>query len=254
LTSVLCAVEGPVATVTLNRPAKRNAIDAELAERMEGVLDRVEADDAVRVVVLTGAGGTFSAGADLRAMAEGGTPRPHPARGGFAGFVRYPRTKPVIAAVNGYALGGGLELVLASDIVVAAEDASFGLPEVGLGLIAAGGGVFRLPRAVPPARARELILTGERFGAPEALEMGLVNHVVTPQDVLPTARAIAFRIARNSPLAVKESLAIARAAGEMDDNEAWRRSAEAVARLRAGGDAREGPRAFTAKRDPRWAT
>jgi enoyl-CoA hydratase/carnithine racemase len=244
VTELVCQIDGPVATLTLNRPEKLNAINAAMATAMEAALDRIEADEAVRVVVLTGAGASFSAGADLTDIARGRTAA-HPPRGGFAGIVRYPRTKPVIAAVRGYVLGGGLEIVLASDIVVASEDAVFALPEVGHGLVAAGGGAFRLPRAIPPARARELILTGERFGAAEAHSLGLVNHVVPSADLLPTAHRIATSIAAHPPVAVRESLSIARAALDIDQDEAWRRSAEASRRTAESGERAAGARAFT---------
>ena len=249
---VLYEVDGRVATITLNRPQARNAVNPELAAAMSDVMDGFEADPEVWVAVLTGAGGTFSAGADLKAIAAGRMAKLSAGKGGFAGFVRYPRTKPVIAAVQGFALAGGSELVLSCDVVVAARDAAFGLPEVTRGIIASAGGVFRLPRAIPPARARELILTGERLGAEEAHRLGLVNRVVEAGDVLPTARAIAARICANAPLAVRESLAIARAAHELSEEEGWRLSAEASARVAQSEDAKEGPRAFAEKREPRW--
>ncbi len=250
---VLYYVQGRVATVTLNRPAQRNAVDPELARALEAAVDRVEADPEVWVAVLTGAGEVFSAGADLNAIAAGRAAELSTERGGFAGFVRHPRSKPVIAAVRGLALAGGLELVLACDLVIASRDAAFGLPEVTRGIFAAAGGVFRLPKAIPPARARELILTGDRLPAEEAHRLGLVNRLVEPDDVLLTARALADRICRNAPVAVRESLAIARRAPGVDEEEGWRLTAAARVRVNASEDAREGPRAFAEKREPRWS-
>ena len=249
---VLYEVDGRVATLTLNRPAQKNAVSPELAVALDAAVARVEEDPEVWVAVLTGAGGVFCAGADLKAIAAGRAAELATERGGFAGFVRHPRTKPVIAAVHGFALAGGTELVLACDLVVASPESAFGLPEVTRGIFAAAGGVFRLPRAIPPARARELILTGDRLPAEEAHRLGLVNHLVAADEVLPTARRLAERICRNAPVAVRESLAIARRALEVDEEEGWRLTAEARARVNASEDAKEGPRAFAEKREPRW--
>ena len=245
-------VDGRVVTLTLNRPEQRNAVNPELAVALEAALDRFEADPDVWVAVLTGAGGGFSAGADLKAIADGRARELSTPRGGFGGFVRYPRTKPVIAAVSGFALAGGTELVLACDLVVAAEDAFFGLPEVTRGIVAAAGGMFRLPRVIPPARARELLLTGARLPAREAHSLGLVNRLVPAAEVLPAARALADEICANAPLAVRETLALARAALDLTEEEAWQRSIEASQRVAQSEDAKEGPRAFVEKRPPRW--
>jgi enoyl-CoA hydratase/carnithine racemase len=245
-------VDGHVATLTLNRPDQRNAVSPELTAALDEAMGRLEADPDVWVGLLTGAGPNFCAGADLKALGAGRGAELSTSTGGFAGFVRYPRTKPLIAAVRGFALAGGTELVLACDLVVAGTDAVFGLPEVTRGIVAAGGGLFRLPRAIPPARALELILTADRLGADEAHRLGLVNSLVEPDAVLDRAREIADRICRNAPLAVRESLAIARDALRLDDDEAWERSAAAMARVRASDDAREGVQAFVDKRSPRW--
>ena len=249
---VLVDVDGHVATLTLNRPAQRNAVNPELALAMDAAMARVEADPGVWVVVLTGAGGLFSAGADLKAIAAGRALELSTETGGFAGFVRYPRTKPVIAAVTGFALAGGMELVLGCDLVVAADDATFGLPEVTRGIVAAGGGMFRLPRAIPPARARELLLLGSRLPAAEAHALGLVNRLVPADEVLDAARALAQEICANAPLAVRETLAVARAAADVDEQEAWRLSRAASLRVAQSEDAKEGPRAFAEKRPPTW--
>jgi len=249
---VLYEVDGRVATITLNRPDQRNAVSPELTVAMNQAMERFEADEDVWVGILTGAGATFSAGADLKAIAAGRAAELSAGRGGFGGFVRYPRSKPVIAAVRGFALAGGTELVLACDMVVSSRDAVFGLPEVTRGIVAAAGGMFRLPQILPPARALELILTGDRLGAEEAHRLGMVNHLVDGDEVLPAARRIADRICQNAPLAVRASLELARAARELTDEEAWRRSAEASARVAQSEDAKEGPRAFAEKREPRW--
>ncbi|MDQ6648773.1 MAG: crotonase/enoyl-CoA hydratase family protein [Actinomycetota bacterium] len=249
---VLYEVEGRIATITLNRPDQRNAINPEVTAAMNAVMERFESDPEIWLAILTGAGSTFSAGADLKVIAAGRAAELSAGKGGFGGFVRYPRTKPVIAAVNGFALAGGTELVLACDLVVAAREAAFGLPEVTRGIVAVAGGVFRLPRAIPPARARELIMTGDRLGAEEAHRLGLVNHLVAADEVLPTARRLGERICQNAPLAVRESLAIARAALNIDEDEGWSRSAAASTRIRQTEDAKEGPRAFAEKRPPRW--
>lgn len=245
-------VDGRVATFTLDRPDQRNAVDPGLAAALGAAVTRFEADPEVWVGILTGAGPNFCAGADLKALAAGRGAEIVTPEGGFGGFVRYPRTKPVIAAVRGFALAGGTELVLACDLVVAAQDSAFGLPEVTRGIVAAAGGLFRLPRAIPPARARELVLTGDRLPAEEAHRLGMVNRLVASDDVLAEARALADRICQNAPVAVRESLAVLRDAAELTEEQGWARSAEAMDRARQSEDALEGPRAFAEKRAPRW--
>ncbi len=245
-------VDAHVATITLNRPEQRNAVSPELALALAAAMEQFEADTDVWVAILTGAGPMFSAGADLKAIAAGRAAELSVEPGGFAGFVRYPRTKPVIAAVRGFALAGGTELALACDLIVASSDSAFGLPEVTRGIVAAAGGLFRLPRVIPPARARELILTGERLPAEEAYRLGMVNRLTSHDEVLPTARALADRICANAPLAVRESLAVARDALQLTEQEGWERSAQASNRIRETEDAREGPRAFAEKRTPQW--
>ena len=252
MNEVLYEVSDHVATLTLNRPDQRNAVSPELTTAMDEALRRFGADDDAWVGVLAGAGPNFCAGADLKAMGAGRAAELSTAAGGFAGFVRFPRTKPIIAAPRGFALAGGTELVLACDLVVAGSDAQFGLPEVTRGIVAAGGGLFRLPRAIPPVRAMELVLTADRLGAQEAYDLGMLNAVVAPDEVLEQARALAERICRNAPLAVRESLAVARDALLLTDEQAWERSAAAMARARASEDAREGVTAFIEKRPPRW--
>jgi enoyl-CoA hydratase/carnithine racemase len=252
--AVLYSVPEPhVALVTLNRPDARNAVNGAVAAGLEAALDRSEADPEIRVVVLTGAGPhAFCAGADLKEVSAGRSATLATSRGGFAGFVRAPRSKCWIAAAQGHALAGGLELLLACDLAVGAETATFGLPEVKRSLVAAAGGVFRLPRALPRAIALRMIATGEPISAALAQQHGLLNELAPQADVLNTALSIARSICANAPIAVRESLAIARAALDLSDAEAWERSAAASAFIRTTEDFQEGPRAFVEKRAPRW--
>jgi len=242
-----------VALVTLRRPERRNAVNGAMAFELESIVRSTEADPAVWAVVLTGAGGqAFSSGADLKEVAAGRLDTLWTHDGGFAGFVRAARAKPWIAAVDGLAVAGGFEIALACDMIVASDDASFGLPEVTRGLIAAAGGLYRLPRALPRAVALELIATGERLTADRALALGLVNRVVPKERTLPTSLELAGTIARNAPLAVRESLVIARQAHDLSDATLGRLSAEGQRRIMGSEDFQEGPRAFFEKRAPRW--
>lgn len=244
---------GHVAFVTIDRAHARNAVNGDVATGLEAAVDATEADDDTWVVVLTGAGdAAFSAGADLKELSAGRADALSTARGGFGGFVDRERCKPWIAAVNGQALAGGTELVLACDLVVAAEHAAFGLPEVLRGLIAAAGGLYRLPRAIAPNVALELILTGGQIDAARAHRLGWVNRVVPAADLRDAALALAGEITRNAPLAVRESLHIARQAATRDDAALRALSREAIARLRGSEDFQEGPSAFIEKRAPVW--
>ncbi|TGE02290.1 enoyl-CoA hydratase-related protein [Methylobacterium nonmethylotrophicum] len=241
-----------VAVVTLNRPQARNAVDSGLARALATAVAATEADDAVRAVVLAGAGPVFCAGADLTVIAAGGADDLWTDEGGFAGFVHAARTKPWIAAVDGPALAGGCEIALACDLIVAGEGAEFGLPEVTRGLVAAAGGLYRLPRAIPKAVALELILTGARLEAARAHALGLVNRRVAAGAARDEAVALATVIAGNAPLAVRESLAVARMVPGSDEAGLRAASAAARARVQESEDYREGPRAFVEKRPPRW--
>lgn len=241
-----------VTLVTINRPQARNAVDRKVAEALEQVVLRTESDPDVWAVILTGAGNrAFCAGADLKAVSakSGGL---WTKDGGFAGFVDHPRTKPWIAAVNGFALAGGTEIALACDLIVATEGSMFGLPEVKRGLIAAAGGLFRLPRALPKAIATELILTGRHLEAHLALQFGLINRLVSSEKLIDEALSLAVSICESAPLAVRESLAIVRHALDFTDEELRDRSVKAHQRIAATEDYAEGPRAFIEKRKPFW--
>ena len=209
--AVLFELAAPrVALVTINRPAARNAVNGAVAQGLEAAVERVEADPEIWAAVLTGAGPhAFCAGADLKEVAAGRSASLATEKGGFAGFVRAERSKLWIAAAQGHALAGGLELLLACDLAVVAETATFGLPEVKRSLVAAAGGVFRLPRALPKAIALEMIATGEPIPAARAAQLGLVNGVVPAAEVRPAALALARKVCANAPIAVRESLAIA---------------------------------------------
>ncbi len=246
---------GHVALVTIDRPEARNAINGEVAAGLEAAVDATEADDDIRAVVLTGAGReAFCAGADLKEVSAGRGSALRTERGGFAGFVYRERSKPWIAAVNGKALAGGTELVLACDLVVAVRQAAFGLPEVLRGLIAAAGGLYRLPRAIPPNIALELILTAGQLDAERAHGFGLVNRLVADVEGLrEAALALAAEIARNAPVAVRQSLRVAREANSGLDETALRAlTRDAFEHVAASEDFKEGPRAFIEKRAPRW--
>jgi enoyl-CoA hydratase/carnithine racemase len=247
------AVEPHIALVTINRPDARNAVNGAVAAGLEAAVDRVEADTEIRAAVLTGAGPhAFCAGADLKEVSAGRSASLATERGGFAGFVRARRTKLWIAAAQGHALAGGLELLLSCDLAVAAETATFGLPEVKRSLVAGAGGVFRLPRAVPKAIALQMIATGERISADRAAQFGLVNAVVPAAEVRGTALALARQVCANAPVAVRESLAVARQAADLAEEELWTVSRAASDRVRQTEDFKEGPRAFVEKRPPRW--
>ncbi|WP_447778774.1 enoyl-CoA hydratase-related protein [Variovorax boronicumulans] len=247
---------GHVALVTIDRPEARNAVNGDVATGLEAAVDATEADDDIRAVVLTGAGReAFCAGADLKEVSAGRGSALRTERGGFAGFVFRERSKPWIAAVNGKALAGGTELVLACDLVVAVRQAAFGLPEVLRGLIAAAGGLYRLPRAIPPNIALELILTAGQLDAERAHGFGLVNRLVADVDALrEAALALAAEIARNAPVAVRQSLRVAREANSGLDEAALRAlTRDAFERVAASEDFKEGPRAFIEKRAPLWS-
>jgi crotonobetainyl-CoA hydratase len=256
---VLTQRRGHVLLVTLNRPEVRNAVNLAVTLSLGDALEEAERDRGVWAVVVTGAGDkAFCAGVDLKAVARGESVMPaDPERAawGFAGYVSHHISKPTIAAVNGFALGGGTEISLASDLVVAADTASFGLPEVRRGIFAGAGGLFRLPAQIPKKVAMEMILTGEPITAQRALELGLVNKVVPQDQVVAAALDMAAKITEGAPLAVQASKRVAN--GIRDGRvpaEAgfWELSRAESLALRRTADAAEGPRAFAEKRAPRW--
>lgn len=259
--AVLTDVQDRTMVVTINRPEARNAVNQAVWDGLGDALDSAESDPDIWTVVITGAGDrAFCAGADLKAIMNGefrvgGRPDLRRDAWGFAGVVSHEISKPIIAAVNGFALGGGWEIVLACDLVVAADTATFGLPEVRRGLIAAGGGAFRVARELPRALASELLFTGEMITAQRAKELGLVNAVVAPDEVMATSLELADRINANAPLAVQGTKRIARGivAGRAPaDDPAWWLSTEEMRRVVVSEDAKEGPRAFAEKRQPVW--
>ncbi|MGY2084132.1 crotonase/enoyl-CoA hydratase family protein [Blastococcus sp. SYSU DS0539] len=247
---VLVGEDAGILVITLNRPAAKNAVTAAVAEQVGAALDELDRRDDLVLGVVTGAGGTFCAGMDLKAFLRGERPT-LPGRG-FAGLTEAPPEKPLIAAVEGYALAGGCEIVLACDLVVAARGARFGIPEARRGLIAAAGGLQRLPERIPVNVAMEWALTGDMFGAERAHELGLVNVLTEDGGALDGALELARRIAANGPLAVRGSKQIMRQYRSWPEDERWVRQREISDRVNSSADAREGARAFAEKRPPVW--
>jgi enoyl-CoA hydratase len=262
--AVIVERDGHVVTLTLNRPDKRNAFDAEMLCRLADAWDMIDADDDVRVAILTGAGGNFSAGADLDRLV-GALLSGKPAQNEYEerirqdysliykGFLKEHRTrKPIVAAVAGYCYAGGIEILQAFDVRVAAEGARIAVSEVQRGLFPMGGSTVRLPRQIPWTVAMEMLVTGEPISGRRAYEIGLVGHVVPDGQALERAREIADRIARNGPLAVRNIKASVLAADALPEAEAYRRELELGMEVMASEDAKEGPRAFLEKREPRF--
>jgi len=243
---------GRIAVLTINRPEARNAVNGDVAKAMEEGIDRLEDDGELWAGVVAGTGPVFSAGADLKVVAAGRPQDLLTERGGFAGIARRERRKPIVAAVDGPALAGGCEIALACDLIVASRQAAFGLPEVKRSLVAAAGGLFRLPRALPRNVALEVALTGDPIDAERAYNLGLVNELVEPGQALEAAVALAERIVANAPLAVWATRrVILGSAGEGDDV-GWRITDESFAEILRSEDFAEGPRAFVEKRPPEW--
>jgi enoyl-CoA hydratase/carnithine racemase len=250
---VLRERRGHVEVLTINRPEARNAINGAVSLALSSSMDELANDNDCWVVVITGSGDkAFSAGMDLKAFASGDSRDIMGAPGGFAGLTRRTFPKPIIAAVNGSALAGGLEIMLSCDLVVAAEHAMFGIPEAKRGLIAGAGGLVRLPKRLPIAVAMELAMTGDPIDAERAQALGLVNKVVAAASLLTEALALAERIAANAPLAVRYSKSVMKAAAEVPESEGWQFNDEAVGVVFTSADAMEGPVAFAEKREPRW--
>jgi len=247
---VLTERRNGVLIITINRPAQKNAVNLEVANQMAAALDTLDADPELSVGVVTGAGDIFSAGMDLKAFAQGQVPR-LPGRG-FGGLTRATVRKPLIAAVEGWALGGGFEMVLACDLVVAAETARFGFPEVTRGIVAAEGGLVRLPQRLPYHVAVQLLFTGEPLAAADAARYGLVNAVTAPGGALEGALGLAARIAKNAPLAVAAVKQVIHVTEGLSEADAFARQDEITAGLVKTEDAHEGAVAFAQKRQPVW--
>ncbi|MCX2746842.1 enoyl-CoA hydratase-related protein [Arthrobacter sp. MI7-26] len=240
-----------VAILVLDRPEVRNAIDNAEAEAIEQLIDIVEKDDSIWATVITASGSVFCSGANIKSIANGGGPA-KTERGGFAGIVSRERTKPLIAAVNGPALAGGFEIVLACDLVVASSDSSFGLSEVKRSMVAAAGGLFHLPRSIPKNVAMEMAITGDPIDAERAYQLGLVSEVVSPDRLMAAALALADRVCSNAPLAVRESRRLLLAGLDMEVEQAKATAEASMTRIRQTSDFTEGTRAFLEKRVPQW--
>ena len=250
-------VRDRVAIITLNRPEARNAVNGDVAAGLETAVDQLEADDNIWVGILTAntdgqSRPVFCAGADLKAINSGGANSLGTKRGGFAGFVYRERKKPIIAAVDGLATAGGCEIILAADLVVATTRSAFGLAEAKRNLVAGAGGLFRLPRAIGQAAAMEAILTGEPFPAQRAYDLGLVSRLAEPGAVLAEALALADQITACAPMAVWESRAVVRAAATENDETLISMTNDAIRRVMASDDIKEGLTAFIEKRAPNW--
>lgn len=242
-----------IGLVTINRPNAMNAVNSDVAQGIAELVDKTEADEDIWVVILTGAGDrAFCAGADLKEISRGNGQSLSVPEKGFGGLVYAKRTKPWIAAVNGFALAGGTELALACDMIVASEKSKFGLPEVTRGIVAAAGGVFRLPRVLPKAIALEYIATGKHIPVQQAYQFGMINQLVPAGEHLTAAIELATTIAENAPIAVRESLNVARQALNLEDAELIQMMHKAAAKVFQTEDAKEGPLAFVEKRKPQW--
>ena len=246
---VLTERRGRTLVITINRPDARNAFNTAVAQGLADAMDELDDTPEFSVAIVTGAGGNFCAGMDLKAFMAGEVPT-IPGRG--IGFTERPPRKPVIAAVEGYALAGGTEIVLATDLVVASKVAKFGIPEVKRGLVAAGGGLLRLPHRIPYQKALELALTGESFTAEQAAGWGFVNVLTEPGEALAGALALAERISANGPLAVAVTKEVIVKSAGWSEDEMWRKQQELIMPVFASKDAMEGATAFAEKRAPNW--
>jgi enoyl-CoA hydratase len=247
---VLVDVTDGIMTVTLNRPEAKNAANKALAVGVAAAMDQLDSDDSIRVAIITGAGGTFCAGMDLKAFVSGEMPMVEGR--GFAGLTEATPRKPLIAAIEGYALAGGLELAISCDLIVAADNAKFGIPEVKRGLAAAAGGLMRLPRQIPSRVAMELAVTGDFITAQRAYELGLINQVVPAGTALEAAKAMAARIVANGPLAVAISKQVVHESADWSATEMWKKQQDLVMPIFGSEDAMEGSIAFAEKRAPNW--
>jgi enoyl-CoA hydratase len=246
---VLTERQGRTLVITINRPEARNAFNLAVAQGLADAVDDLDGSPELSVAIITGAGGNFCAGMDLKAFVAGEVPS-IPGRG--IGFTERPPRKPLIAAVEGYALAGGTEIVLATDLIVASKAAKFGIPEVKRGLAAAGGGLLRLPKRIPYQKALELALTGDSFTAEEAAAWGFVNVLTEPGEALAGALALAERITANGPLAVAATKEVIVKSAEWSEEEMWKKQMEILGSVFASKDAIEGATAFAEKRAPNW--
>jgi enoyl-CoA hydratase len=248
--AVLTSAEDGVLVITLNRPEAKNAANKALAEGVAAAVDELESNNDLRVGILTGAGGTFCSGMDLKAFVSGETPSIEGR--GFAGLTEYMVDKPMIAAVEGYALAGGFELAISCDLIVAADDSKFGIPEVKRGLAAAAGGLVKLPKQIPSRIAMELALTGDFISAERAADLGLINQVVPSGTALDAAKALAAKIAANGPLAVAASKQVVASAQDWTSDIMFKNQNDIVMPVFTSEDAIEGATAFAEKRAPNW--
>lgn len=245
-TAVLTEVKGRVLLITLNRPEAMNAVNTDLAQGLVAAIEQLDGDDGLTAGVLTGAGRGFCSGMDLKAFAAGGPPV------GFDTFIEKGARKPLIAAIEGFALAGGLEVALTCDLLVCAEGVKLGIPEANVGLFAAGGALLRLPRRVPYAVAMEMALTADPITAEEGKDLGLVSRVTDKGQTVNVALELAERIAKNAPLSVAASKEMIRAQAGITEEQFWELQKPAIAKVFTSDDAKEGPAAFMEKRDPNW--
>jgi enoyl-CoA hydratase len=248
--AVRTEADGGIAVITINRPEARNAVNGEVAQGIAAAVDEFDSASDVRVIILTGAGGTFSAGMDLKGFLSGDSPVVEGR--GFAGITEQPPVKPVIAAVEGYALAGGFEIVLSCDLIVASETAKFGLPEVRRGLAAGAGGLLRLPRRVPYHLAMEIVLTGEYVPAERLHQAGLVSRLVGTGQALAAARELAARVALGAPLALAASKRVVVESADWPSDVAFKKQGVVLGPVFTSADAMEGAIAFAEKRAPVW--
>lgn len=246
---VIVEQRGRILLITINRPKAKNAVNAAVANGLAAAVDQLDGDPGLSVGILTGAGGSFCAGMDLKAFARGELPI---VEGRGMGFTERPPDKPLIAAVEGYALAGGTELALATDLIVASKDSAFGIPEVKRGLVAGGGGLLRLPQRIPAAIAMELALTGDNLSAERAHALGLVNVLAEPGGALDAAIALAEKIAANGPLAVAATKRIIVESRGWSPDTMFAEQNKLLAPVFGSNDAKEGAIAFAEKRAPQW--
>ncbi|AXT84374.1 enoyl-CoA hydratase [Aeromicrobium sp. A1-2] len=244
------ALDGRVLLIKLNRPEARNAVNGEMARELAAVMDRLDADPALRLGILYGEGRGFSAGMDLKAFLDGDLPTVEGR--GFGGFAQSPPRKPLIAAIEGFAVAGGLELALACDLIVAAHDAKLGLPEVKRSLTAAGGGLLRLAQRIPYHVAAEIALTGDPLPAQRLYDVGLINRLAEPGQALDMAMSLAAQIVDNAPLALEGTKFVLAGAGDWGMAEGWDKQHDITVSVSTSEDAREGATAFAERRPPVW--